>query len=72
MQRPEIAAAILTTCVHREVSDEKPNHDIVKKESVQSPKVLTSTPIAFPMVQPMKACVPCLQQKKKKKKTDNY
>lgn len=60
MQRPEVAAAILTTCVHRDVSDEKSNHDIIKEETIlSSSKELTSTPAAFPMVQPMKACVSC-------------
>jgi hypothetical protein len=63
MQRPEIAAAIVTTCVHRrEVSDEKSNYDIVKEETILSSKELTLTPAAFPMVQPMKACVPCLHK----------
>jgi hypothetical protein len=62
MQRPEIAAAILTTCVHREVFDEKSNHDIVKEETILSSNELTTTPGAFPMVQPMKACVPCLHK----------
>ena len=28
MQRPEIAAAILTTCVHREVSDDKAHYTL--------------------------------------------
>lgn len=62
LQRPEIAAAILSTCVHREVSDEKSNYDIVKEEMILPSKELRSTPAAFPMVQPMKACVPCLHE----------
>ena len=60
MQRPEIAATILKSCVHREAPDEKSNHDIVKEETILSQKELTSTPAAYPMVQPMKACVSCL------------
>jgi hypothetical protein len=62
MQRPEITVAILSTCVYREVSDEKPNYDIVKEEKILFSKELTSAPAAFPMVQPMKACVPCLHE----------
>jgi hypothetical protein len=62
MQRPEIAVAILSICVHREVSIEEPNYDIVKEETILSSKELTSAPAAFPMVQPMKACVPCLHE----------
>lgn len=62
MQRHEIAAAILTAYVHREVPDAEPKLDIIKEQTNLAPSELTSTPIAFPMVQPMKAYVPCLHK----------
>jgi len=62
MQRHDIAAAILTACVHREVPDTNINTDIVEEQTTLSSNELKSTPAAYPMVQPMKAYVPCLHK----------
>ncbi|KAF8807162.1 hypothetical protein BYT27DRAFT_7189247 [Phlegmacium glaucopus] len=57
MQRHDIAAAILTACVHREVLDTNPNLNIIKEQTILSSNGLISTPAAFPMVLPMKAAL---------------
>lgn len=57
MQRHDIAAAILTACVHREVLDVNVSPDIIREQTVLPSNEMASIPAAFPMVQPMKAYV---------------